>query len=125
MTKSEAAALLQISPRTLERRLKAGVYQCTRTGTGKYDPITFTYADLGLAEPTPKPVETIASTPEPSPERKALHLKPVVVPESNIDAKEANDQTFAAAYLAGDACDSAGNKVDGTISTFLQRASKV
>jgi hypothetical protein len=74
LTKGEAAALLHISESTLQRRIKAGVYSCTRTGEGQYAPITFTYADLGLTETTP-----------PTPERKP---KPVVevqpVPEREL-----------------------------------------
>lgn len=56
LSKADACALLHISESTMTRRLRAGRYTCTRTGTGKYDPITFSYADIGLTEPTPEPI---------------------------------------------------------------------
>jgi hypothetical protein len=75
LTKAEAAALLHISESTLQRRIKAGIYSCTRTGEGQYAPITFTYADLGLTEPTP-PTPEREPTPrvevQPVPERERI-----------------------------------------------------
>jgi hypothetical protein len=74
LTKAEACALLHISESTMTRRLKAGRYTCTRTGTGKYDPITFSYADIGLREPPevlvsrgPAPACPEQARPEPEP----------------------------------------------------------
>ncbi len=48
-TKKQAAALLGISPRTLDRRMKAGVYKFTRTGEGQFAELSFTHADLRTA----------------------------------------------------------------------------
>jgi hypothetical protein len=56
LSKAEACAILHISESTMTRRLKAGRYTCTRTGTGKYDPIRFSYADIGLMEPVVEPI---------------------------------------------------------------------
>jgi hypothetical protein len=79
LTKAEACALLFISESTMTRRLKAGRYTCTRTGTGKYDPVTFTHEQLGLTAPvaevepvsdsdTHGPVVLSTTRPEPEPE---------------------------------------------------------
>lgn len=65
MTKKEAAALLGISEKTLQRRVANGVYRCTRTGEGQYAVLSFSHADLGLPEPTPTPV--VEAVPEPMP----------------------------------------------------------
>jgi hypothetical protein len=75
LSKKEAAALLGISPRTLERRLAAGRYSCTRTGDGPYAALNFTCADLGLPEPALAPVVVVAPEPTPTP------LAPKVEPE--------------------------------------------
>lgn len=72
LSAAEAAALLHISRSTLLRRTKKGTYTATRTGTGKYDPITYTYAGLGLvepvAEPTPEPAPAPTPAPQPAPQ---------------------------------------------------------
>jgi hypothetical protein len=70
MNKREAAALLHISPRTLERRMKAGVYQFSRAGEGQFAEVSFSYADIGLSEPAPPavPVPLEVSHPAPRPE---------------------------------------------------------
>jgi hypothetical protein len=67
LTKAEAAALLYISVSTLTRRMRSGQYKFTRTGTGKWDAVTFTYEQLGLKEPMPEPVADSATRPEPEP----------------------------------------------------------
>src|SRR5260370_41075206 len=51
LTKAEACALLFISESTMTRRLKAGRYTATKQGDGKFAPLVFTYADIGLTEP--------------------------------------------------------------------------
>jgi len=65
LSKKEAANLLHISLSTLERRIKAGKYTCTRTGEGQYSPLMFTYADIGLTEPAPAPVAPLDLFPAP------------------------------------------------------------
>jgi hypothetical protein len=76
LSKADACALLHISESTMTRRLKAGRYTCTRSGIGKYDPITFSYADIGLTEPVAdrlsehpeQPALTSSARPEPIPD---------------------------------------------------------
>ena len=65
MNKREAATLLHISPRTLERRVKAGRYTCTRAGEGQYAEVSFSYADIGLSEPAPVIIPLAISHPAP------------------------------------------------------------
>src|ERR1019366_9781622 len=74
MNKREAATLLHISPRTLERRVKAGRYTCTRAGEGQYAEVTFTYADIGLTDPTPVVIPLEISHPELY--RTPVHVEP-------------------------------------------------
>ena len=50
MNKVEAARLLGVSQRTLATMMKAGVVTYTK-GPNHWDPVEFTYADLGLKEP--------------------------------------------------------------------------
>jgi hypothetical protein len=51
LSKAEACALLHISESTMTRRLKAGRYKAEKQGEGKFAPLVFTYADIGLTEP--------------------------------------------------------------------------
>jgi hypothetical protein len=125
MTKAEACELLHISESTLQRRMKAGVYQFTR-GDGQFDPVIFTYEGLGLVEPTPETPAVDAHdhqvpTAEPTPPPEAT-ITPR--PLSGIEAKERDDLFFAAQYKAGNATDSAGNKVDGTNDKFITKGSQ-
>src|SRR6266849_6904545 len=69
LTKAEACALLFISESTMTRRLKAGRYKATKEGDGKFAPLVFTYADIGLTEPVAE-VESstdLVEHPEPEP----------------------------------------------------------
>jgi len=120
LTKKEACDLLSISPKTLERRMKAGVYKFSRNGSGQYSELSFTHADLGLSEPvpvpTPEPVpvptpvpETAPAVPEPTPEPKSAPA-----PLGPIEQQCQSDLAFAEAYKRGVATDSAGNKIDGS-----------
>jgi len=54
MNKTEAAAALAISLRSLERRMRNGRVHFTKTGDGQYSEVSFTRADLGLPEPEPE-----------------------------------------------------------------------
>jgi hypothetical protein len=76
MTKKEACALLGISLRTLERRVKAGTYTRSRGRRA-----TFTHAGLGLQEPPPEP---LAALPVVLPEAQA-GLEPEQVRQSESD----------------------------------------
>lgn len=105
MTKQQACELLHISESTLQRRLRAKKYTCTRTGEGQYAPITFTFADLGLTEPTPEPTADLASA-EPT-------AAPVVVPAVKPDTR-----TWEQRHRDGDAPDSCGNFLDGHNDQF-------
>ncbi|MGA9810138.1 MAG: hypothetical protein ACLPH5_04590 [Candidatus Sulfotelmatobacter sp.] len=51
MNKSEAAKVLGVSVRTLERMMRVGVIKWTKSGEDKFAPVSFTYEDLGLNEP--------------------------------------------------------------------------
>jgi hypothetical protein len=50
MNKAEAAALLGVSAKTLQRGVASGKYKCTRTGTPPFTTLSFTRADLGLSD---------------------------------------------------------------------------
>lgn len=50
MNKQQAAALLGISAKTLQRGVASGKYKCTRTGTPPFTTLSFTRADLGLPD---------------------------------------------------------------------------
>jgi hypothetical protein len=118
MTKREACELLAISPKTLQRRIAKGIYTCTRAGTDQYAELSFTYSDLGLAEPVPVPVPT----PEPVIESAPAPTEPTPTPEpafaptplGPLELKAQEDERFAQDYLSGKVGDSAGNRVDGT-----------
>jgi hypothetical protein len=60
-----AARLLGVSIRTLSKMMVAGTVKFTK-GPNRWDPVTFTYSDIGLK----KPVETAIAAPQ-SDERKA------------------------------------------------------
>ena len=121
MTKAEACALLGISPKTLQRRLKAGRHTCTRIGLGQYAELSFTHTDLGLPEPVPEPAPPLRNllgnivepTPEPLPD---ITEPDAFAPRqlSNIELKAEQDRRFAQDYRSGDATDSAGNTVNRT-----------
>lgn len=117
MTRKQAADLLGISLSTLQRRTKAGQYTATKTGTRQFAAVAYSHAGLGLPEPQrdividpryedeppkPQPVVVVPPTPEPS----------------AIDRKLEQDAEFAARYLAGEATDSSGNRVDGRNDMF-------
>jgi len=67
LTKQEACALLHISDSTMTRRMRAGQYKFTRTGSGQYAAVSFTYADLGLVELSPAVAVEVVPEPEPRP----------------------------------------------------------
>jgi hypothetical protein len=73
-SKAEAAAMLHISDSTFTRRLKAGRYIGTRDGEGQFAPLTFTFAGLGLVEPTPAVAAVEAQPP-------AVEAKPEPIPD--------------------------------------------
>ena len=114
LNKQQASDALYISLRTLERRMKAGVYKFTRTGEGQYAEVSFTYADLGLTEPTQlvyndfgKEFDQPAPVPEPA--KPALKMR-----ESSVmEKKESEDRAFADRFRSGEATDSYGNDVNG------------
>lgn len=68
LSKKQACALLHISESTLLRRMKAGRYQFTRIGEGKWAKVEFTYAGIGLQEPAPPLVPTPLAVSHPAPE---------------------------------------------------------
>ncbi len=125
MTRKEAADLLGISISTLQRRTKAGQYQSVRNGTGQFAAVTYTHTGIGLPEPQPEIVIDANyedANPEPKPQ-------PVVVvppkPEpSSVDRKLEQDAEFAAKYLAGEATDSSGNRVDGRNDMFPSKGTQ-
>jgi excisionase family DNA binding protein len=111
LSRKQAADLLGISIRTLDRWVKKGRIQAPKKiGEGQYAESVFTHSDLGLSEPEPKPKATpIPTIPEPEPE-----------PEpSDVEIREQADRMFADAYLSGEATDSCGNRIDGTNKRFL------
>jgi hypothetical protein len=73
LSKAEACALLHISDSTMTRRMRKGVYKFTRTGSGQYAAVSFTYEGLGLVEPSPEPTPAVAEA-QPTP---AVEAKPV------------------------------------------------
>lgn len=109
LTKKEAAALLGISLRTLDRRMAKGVYTFTRTGEGQYAELSFTHAGIGLPEPAPVvvPVPAVTVEDEPEPQFAPSPLGP-------IELKAEADQRFADDFKRGEATDSIGNRIDGT-----------
>ena len=122
MTLSKAAAcgLLHISSTSLCRRIKAGVYQCTRTGEGQFSALSFTYADIGLPEPqqAPEPIPAVAEV-QPTPVHGAPGLEPTPSrPESR------GIRTWAEKYRDGEAADSCGNKIDGTNERFITKGAQ-
>lgn len=119
LNKQQACDLLHISESTLQRRLKAGVYRCTRRGDGQFSPITFSYEQLGLQEPTPEPTPITSTAVEPTPdigEPDAFAPRPL--------SKEERDAEFAAAYKAGTATDSIGNTADGINARFPSKGTQ-
>ncbi len=113
LNKKQAADALYISLRTLERRMKAGVYKFTR-GEGKWAEVSFTYADLGLPEPTPTPQYNNFGkeydVPVPQPAKPAPKMREL----SPIEKNQAADLAFAERYKMGDVTDSYGNDVNGS-----------
>jgi len=116
LNKKQASDALYISLRTLERRMKAGVYKFTRTGEGQWAEVSFTYADLGLTEPeTVQPYNDFGKefdepTPVPEPAKPALKMRE----PSSIERKIEDDLAFADRYKSGEATDSYGNDVNGS-----------
>jgi hypothetical protein len=114
LDKKQAADALYISLRTLERRMKAGVYKFTRTGEGQYAEVSFTYADLGLTEPSPAQPYNDAfkefDEPTPEPAKPALKMRE----PSPLETKQAEELAFAERYKMGEVTDSYGNKIDRT-----------
>lgn len=121
MTKSEACQLLNISPKTLERRMKAGVYKFTRNGEGQYAELSFTHSDLGLPEPVPTPEPVPEPTPAPAVETAPAVSVPAPEPEPKfvpaplgpIERQQEADERFAQDYKRGLVTDSLGNKISG------------
>jgi hypothetical protein len=117
MTKKEVCDLLNISPKTLQRRMSKGQYTFSRTGEGQYAELSFTFADIGLPEPTP-------AAPEPTPALETAPAAPTVEPTpeptfapsplGTIELARQADERFADDFRRGEATDSLGNKIDGT-----------
>jgi len=97
---------------TLNRRMKIGRYKFTKTGEGQYAEVSLTHTDLGLPEPFVQIIEPIVLTPAPEVEPEPETFAPT--PLGPIELKDEEDQRFAEAYRAGEATDSAGNRIDGT-----------
>lgn len=119
LTKQQASELLHISQSTLERRVKAGRYQCQpKQSDHPCERMTFSYADIGLVEPvpepTPTPEPTVVEAPQPEPEPEPSFTPR---PLSGFEKKQADDAQFARDYLAGRATDSAGNNSTVGIET--------
>jgi hypothetical protein len=114
LNRQQACELLHISTTTLWRRIKAGTYTSNR-GEGQFAALSFTYADLGLTEPTSEPTPAPEPTRNPAPS-KVGHYEDE--PALRAPSREDADRSFAEAYRSGDATDSAGNKIDGTNERF-------
>jgi len=71
LTKAEACALLFISESTMTRRLKAGRYKATKQGDGKFAPLVFTYAEIGLTEPVAEVESSDNLSEHPEPETRS------------------------------------------------------
>ena len=112
LNKQQACELLHISPTTLWRRMKAGTYTSTR-GEGQFAALSFTYADLGLTEPTPAVNHDVQIAEQYD---DAPLEKPIAAPRAQ--SRDDADRSFAEAYRSGDAADSAGNRIDGTNERF-------
>ena len=109
MNKKQVKELLHISNSTLDRRMKDGTYKYTKA-EGQFGEVSFTRADLGL----PALPEIPLPYQDRAPVRIACAPKHFILPTPAIEKKQQEDLAFAAAYCAGRATDSFGNKVDGT-----------
>jgi hypothetical protein len=78
MNKEQAARLLGISQRTLATMMKAGVVTYSK-GTNHWDPVDFSYSDLGLKEPE---IPAIAATETNEPEADDAIAPPETAPAS-------------------------------------------
>jgi Bacterial regulatory protein, Fis family len=112
LTKQDAARLLGISVRTLQRRMSDGTVKFTKLGTGPFATVTFTHTDLGLPEPEP------ATEPTPTPEPPEPAPAPEPQPMSAADQRLYDDLLFAERYRRGEVPDSLGNFVDGRNKHF-------
>jgi len=86
--------------------MRAGRYQFTKTGAGQFAEVQFTYADLGLTEPSPEPTP-ITSVAEPATvpdigEPDAFSPRPLSKDERDAEMTH----------------DSLGNPVDGPATKF-------
>ena len=122
MTRKQAAALLGISTRTFSRRLADGIYKGSRTGEGQFSEVSFSYADLGLVEPsvaklaTHPDVRVAAQYEDAAPDAPVREFRTRPAPEAtnpNLGLHPDDDLTFAEAYRKGLATDTAGNTIHG------------
>ncbi len=111
MTKQQAADLLRISLRTLDRRMKDGTVKFHKA-PGQFGGVSFTRADLGLPEP-PEIKLPYQDTPEPTRiSCTARHFQ--IAPTPEIEKKIESDLEFAARYKMGLVTDTFGNRIDRT-----------
>jgi len=121
MTRKEAAALLGLSTRTFSRRVADGTYKFSRTGEGQFAEVSFSYADLGLQEPSgdllsPHPDVRVQpqyedAAPEACADNASAHRVPASLAE--LANHPDDDLSFAEAYRKGLATDTAGNTIHG------------
>jgi len=114
LSKEDAARLLRISIRTLEMRMKAGAIQFEKEpqvgafkGSARVTVILPDRPSASDSDAQPAPCAEPAQRSEPVENKREIQ-------PSNIELKADADRAFAQAYLRGEACDSAGNRADGS-----------
>ncbi len=110
LSKADACALLHISESTMTRRLKAGRYKATKQGDGKFAPLVFTYAGIGLTEPVAE-VESsdkLSEHPEPEPSGKLPER-----PEPGASSPRLPDLSTPDAFNPHEYRDSFGHSLTG------------
>jgi hypothetical protein len=90
--------------------MKSGKYKFTKIGKGQFGEVSFTRADLGLAEAQKYEIPLPYQDSDTAPVRVAY--KPPQL--EAIEKKELEDLHFASRYIAGEATDSFGNTIDAT-----------
>jgi hypothetical protein len=122
LSKKDAAKLLAISVRTLENRMRAGTVQFIKEA----DTIQNGFhgnARVWILLPDPVRQEPIPDVPQAQPSANLANGATLTQekPPSNIETKADADRRFAQAYLRGEACDSAGNRADGSNDRYPTR----
>ena len=118
LTKKQVCSLLKIGYSTLGRWMREGKIKFTREqAVGAFESaVFFRRADLAEFLPSAPIVASIAAPVRNAAPSKVGHYEDEPAPRAQ--SRENADLSFAEAYKAGDATDSAGNKIDGTNDRF-------